>query len=209
MGDHGQQVGEHNLWGKMTNFELGVRIPFIIRVPWLASSIGRRTNALAEAVDMYRTLADLAGIPVPDNESHGVQGESLVPALVGGTTERNYSFSQFAKRGPDSAPFDVCMECFPTGSDAADFMGYSVRSADWRYTEWYRWNKTVGAPSWSELFASELYDHRDDYGNNFDRFENVNLAANHTVTPGSPVCAIIAELKAVIRSQFRTDENET
>jgi hypothetical protein len=34
VGDHGQQVGEHNLWEKMTNFELGVRIPMIIRAPW-------------------------------------------------------------------------------------------------------------------------------------------------------------------------------
>jgi arylsulfatase A-like enzyme len=29
VGDHGQQVGEHNLWEKMTNFELGVRSPII------------------------------------------------------------------------------------------------------------------------------------------------------------------------------------
>ena len=66
LGDHGQHAGEQNLWEKMTNFENGVRIPFIVRAPWLgAAAAGRRSDALAEAVDVYRTLSELAGLPVP------------------------------------------------------------------------------------------------------------------------------------------------
>ena len=38
MGDHGWQLGEMNLWRKMTNFELGVRVPLIVRAPWLPKS---------------------------------------------------------------------------------------------------------------------------------------------------------------------------
>eukprot|EP00038_Savillea_parva_P012108 m.202282 g.202282 ORF g.202282 m.202282 type:complete len:681 (+) comp21720_c0_seq1:202-2244(+) len=203
MGDHGQSVGEQNLWMKMTNFELGVRIPLIIRAPWIPGSSGRRSNVLAEAIDMYRTMADLAGIPVPTNESHAVQGESLVPALSGGTKLSNYSFSQFAKDGPDNAPFDTCMSCTPTSTQ---FMGFSVRSASWRYTEWYRWNNTKAEPAWDELFASELYDHRNDLGNDFDAFENVNLVANGTGPPESAVAMAVAELKPVLQAQFQTDE---
>lgn len=174
VGDHGQQVGEHNLWEKMTNFELGVRIPMIIRAPWylyavkttlclwvrrsnfsfckrrsicqdrlgsnkrwtgrvcacrrLAGSIGRRSEAMAEIVDLYKTLADLTGVPLPTDNSHPVMGRSLKPAMAGGLHPNNYSFSQFAKTGKSvDAAFGTCMGCHPSGSGAADFMGFSVR----------------------------------------------------------------------------------
>ena len=100
-----------------------MRIPFIIRAPWLAGSIGRRSGALVEVVDLFRTLTDLAGIPVPTAESHAVAGESVVPAMTGGARISNFSFSQFAKSGPDGAPFGTCMGCLPTGHSAADLWG--------------------------------------------------------------------------------------
>jgi arylsulfatase A-like enzyme len=43
----------------MTNFELGVHIPLVIRVPWLAGSVGKETAVLAEMVDMFPTLSTL------------------------------------------------------------------------------------------------------------------------------------------------------
>ena len=52
---------QHNMWCKMSNFELGVRVPLMIHVPWKPSSAGKHTQELAELVDMYPTLADLAG----------------------------------------------------------------------------------------------------------------------------------------------------
>jgi arylsulfatase A-like enzyme len=50
---------------KMTNFEVAVRTPLIIRAPWMKASIGRVTSVLAEAVDFYPTLVQLAGLPDP------------------------------------------------------------------------------------------------------------------------------------------------
>ena len=41
----------------MTNFEVALRTPLIIRAPWMKNSIGRVTSVLAEAVDFYPTLA--------------------------------------------------------------------------------------------------------------------------------------------------------
>jgi iduronate 2-sulfatase len=38
IGDHGWSLGEQNVWCKMSNFENGVRVPFIIRAPWLVKS---------------------------------------------------------------------------------------------------------------------------------------------------------------------------
>lgn len=42
-GDHGWQLGEHDTWAKMTNFEIATHIPLIIRCPWLPNSVGKQT----------------------------------------------------------------------------------------------------------------------------------------------------------------------
>ena len=58
----------------------------------------------------------------------------------------------------------------------SDFMGYSVRTAQWRYTAWYHWNKKALVPHWDGSFAEELYNHTGDHSTGFDRWDNVNLA---------------------------------
>jgi iduronate 2-sulfatase len=183
---------------KMTNFENGVRIPFIVRAPWLATSVGRKSNALVEIVDLYTTLSDLAGVPLPTTDSRPVQGTSLRAAMIGSPHSSNYSFSQFAKRGS----FGVCMECHPTGNGAADAMGFSVRSATYRYTMWLQWNKTAGVPIWDKIVAEELYDHRTDDGTDFDCCENEN------VVNATDVVSVAArhELAGALRAQFHNDQ---
>jgi iduronate 2-sulfatase len=107
-GDHGYQLGEHATWSKMTNFELGVHIPLIIRAPWIAGSVGQETAVLAEMVDMFPTLASLAGLPDPRKipGSEGINGTSLFPALMdpaNSTHMKEAAFSQFSK---NNAPGD-------------------------------------------------------------------------------------------------------
>ena len=46
----GWQLGEHDTWAKMTNFEVALRTPLIIRAPWMKASVGKVTSVLAEAV---------------------------------------------------------------------------------------------------------------------------------------------------------------
>merc|ERR1712159_105905 len=79
--DHGWSLGEHGQWQKFTNWEVGVRVPLIIRAPWLPGSQGKRSSSLAQLVDIYKTQADLAGITVPENED--IDGVSLGPVLRG------------------------------------------------------------------------------------------------------------------------------
>jgi hypothetical protein len=57
------------------------------------------------------------------------------------------------------------------------------------------------------VFASELYDHREDQGTDFDLFENVNLLANNSapLPRGSPVAEAVAELRPVLTTQFQHD----
>ena len=95
MGDHGYQLGEHNLWCKMTVFELGTRVPFMIRVPGSPSQ-GQSTTAPVEAVDLFPTLVDVAGkaAAVPGY----LDGISLAPLLADpSVTVKEAAFSEFFK----------------------------------------------------------------------------------------------------------------
>ena len=49
-GDHGWQLGEHDLWAKMSMFEAATHIPFIMRAPWMTKSVGKVTWAFTEMV---------------------------------------------------------------------------------------------------------------------------------------------------------------
>jgi uncharacterized sulfatase len=73
-GDHGYQLGEHGLWAKQTLFEGANHVPLIIAAPGVKP--GARSG-LAEQVDIYPTLCDLAGLPKPKH----LQGRSLKPML--------------------------------------------------------------------------------------------------------------------------------
>jgi arylsulfatase A-like enzyme len=145
-GDHGWKLGEHGSWAKMTNYEIDTRAPLIIRSP--RGTDGVRVDRLVEFVDIYPTLAELAGLPVPAH----VQGVSAVPLMEDpDQTWKSAVFSQFLREGIWTAP------------DGIEYMGYAVRTNRYRYVAWMN-TETGGFVAW------ELYDHESDPG------ENINLA---------------------------------
>ena len=90
MGDHGPCF-QH---GKMSLYDLGLRVPLIIRVPGLASG---NTDVLASELDLLPTLLDLAGLDRPA-KSHGV---SLRPVLEQRSDAKGHDFifAEIANRG--------------------------------------------------------------------------------------------------------------
>jgi iduronate 2-sulfatase len=74
-GDHGWNLGEHTLWCKHCCFETSMRTAFIVKAPGVAG--GQKTDGLIEYIDVYPSLCELAGLPVPAH----VQGRSFVPLL--------------------------------------------------------------------------------------------------------------------------------
>jgi len=74
--DHGWHLGEHTMFGKMSNFEIATRSPLIIRVPEVTAK-GKELKQLTESIDIYPTLAELCGIVYPDN----LDGESVADIL--------------------------------------------------------------------------------------------------------------------------------
>lgn len=110
--DHGWHLGEHSVWGKMTNFEIATRVPMIILDPRTAPG---RTRTVAELVDLYPTLCDLTETPLPEH----LEGNSLVPVLKAPAADQDtsYALSQYSRFG-------------------GQYMGYAIRTDRYRYVEW-------------------------------------------------------------------------
>lgn len=141
VGDHGYHLGEHGLWGKTSNFEYDARVPLFVAMPG-GTQGGRSTEALVELIDLFPTLAELAGLPRPA----GLDGTSLVPVLR--NPEAIVKEAAFTQH-PRPAYYDREPEKMPK------VMGYSVRTAALRYTEWRDW-KT------GEIVSREVYEGYDE-----------------------------------------------
>lgn len=110
--DHGYHLGDHFLWGKVTLFDIGAKVPFIVRAPGLTKP-GTQSEAMVELIDIYPTLAQLTGLTPPGH----LQGASLRPLLdhperLG---KKKYAYS-IVTRGKE--------------------MGYALRNQRWRYGKW-------------------------------------------------------------------------
>ena len=74
--DHGYHHGEKGEWGKHTLWERTSNVPFIWAGPGVAE--GKKTDVTVSLIDMYPTLVELCGLPVPD---HKLEGESIAATL--------------------------------------------------------------------------------------------------------------------------------
>jgi len=80
--DHGEMLGDHNLWRKTYAYEASARVPFLVRMP--PAMEGERNRAIPQPVgweDIMPTFLEVAGAPVPE----AVEGRSLLPLLRGDT----------------------------------------------------------------------------------------------------------------------------
>ncbi|WP_282035750.1 sulfatase [Saccharicrinis aurantiacus] len=68
--------------GKGYQWEGGIRVPFIVSVPWM-NLRGRLNNTPVIGSDFYPTMLDLAGLPL-QKQAH-LDGRSIVPVLQGET----------------------------------------------------------------------------------------------------------------------------
>ncbi len=73
--DHGFHLGEKEMSGKTTLWERSTRVPMIFTGPGIKKGVCEQP---VELLDIYPTLANLAGLPAPSD----VQGISLTPQLV-------------------------------------------------------------------------------------------------------------------------------
>jgi iduronate 2-sulfatase len=129
--DHGWHLGDHGTWCKHSNFECATHSPIMACVPGMKTA-GRQCDALIEHVDLYPTLLDFCGFDIPAY----MEGISFAPLLE--NPQRPWKSAAFSQ--------------YPRGEDVE---GYSVRTADFRYTQWQ-------STATGEVLGQELYDHRED-----------------------------------------------
>lgn len=146
-GDHGWKLGEHDAWCKHSNTENDTNAPLLLSVPGMKSA-GARTDSIVEFVDIYPTLSELAGLPLPAH----LEGTSFKPLLDDPKRPwKPAAFSQYPR---------------PAGKPGIGaLMGYSMRTDRYRFTAW------VGRNDHSKVDAIELYDHQT------DPQENTNIAS--------------------------------
>jgi len=130
-GDHGWHLGDHGMWCKHTNYEQAARIPLIVVAPGVAKA-GAKTVALAESVDIYPTLCELAGLPAPQ----GLDGVSFAATL----------------KNPAVTTKEAVFHVYPRNQ----LLGRAVRTARYRLVEW----KEIGKPA--DTAVLELYDYETD-----------------------------------------------
>ncbi len=143
-GDHGWHLGDHGLWGKSTNFEQATRSPMLISAPGISSN---RTHQPTGFIDIYPTLCDLAGLPIPEILS----GHSLKEIM---TNQRDDNHA-------------VAISQFQRGNK----MGYAVRDNRYRYVEWIDEGLHVNPHSnLDKVVDRQLFDYQK------DPMEKVNIA---------------------------------
>jgi iduronate 2-sulfatase len=155
MSDHGYFLGERGQWMKQSLFDRSARTPLIVAGPGVTAK-NRSTSRVVEFLDIYPTLAELARVSPPP----GLHGRSLVPLL----------------KSPDAEWPHAALTEVQRGVAPKAFMGYSVRTERWRYTEWDEGTRGV-----------ELYDETNDPN------EMRNLAADPTHR------GTVAELQGLMR----------
>jgi iduronate 2-sulfatase len=149
-GDHGWHLGDHNLWCKHTNFEQATHAPLLVSSPNIKPS---KSKSPSEFVDIFPTLCDLAGISIPTH----LDGKSLVPVMKNPSAAvKEFSVSQYPRTLNK-------LDTERLGWSDGQYMGYSIRTGQYRYTIWMKDSFRSYKPYNKDLIvATELYDYEKD-----------------------------------------------
>ncbi len=154
-GDHGFYLGEHTRWAKHSNLERATRAPLIIYDPRLHTAEsglqGNKTMSPANTIDLYPTLCELAGLPVPEQPTSNtvltgrpLKGRSLKPVLLDADASVNGGAISFFNQSGSS--------------------GYAYRTERYRLIEWFNGS--------GDLTERSLFEYDNDF------IEKVDVAAD-------------------------------
>ncbi|XP_054995056.1 arylsulfatase K isoform X1 [Sorex araneus] len=114
--DHGELAMEHRQFYKMSMYEASAHVPLLMMGPGVKANL--QVSDLVSLVDIYPTMLDIAGIPLPQNLS----GYSLLP-LAAETFQNKLGFK-------DLHPPWILSEFHGCNVNASTFM---LRTHQWKY----------------------------------------------------------------------------
>ena len=88
-GDHGWNLGDHMMWCKHCNFKSSLHVPLMVKVP--GKTNGQRSKNITEFIDIYPSLCELAGLPLPEH----LDGESFVGDIDGVVRENDFAIAKW------------------------------------------------------------------------------------------------------------------
>ncbi len=104
--DHGFHIGEKGNWEKFALWDQTTRVPLFIHAPGVSKD-GAKTRQPATLTDVYPTLCELVGLPIPKQ----CDGVSLVPQLKDPTTKHDRtsltSFQFWGEKTPSHGVSDA------------------------------------------------------------------------------------------------------
>ncbi|XP_023289898.1 uncharacterized protein LOC105699485 [Orussus abietinus] len=156
--------------------------------PITRNKIYKTVDEMVELVDLFPTIAELVGFPIPicpDIEDRYVEsaqapalpnpcseGITLIPLINAAMTSKRIpwkkaAFSQYPRPGMEPT---LHPNSDKPRLNEINIMGYTLRTKKYRYTAWVSFAHESKKPDWRKIVAEELYDHDLDPG------ENVNVA---------------------------------
>jgi N-acetylglucosamine-6-sulfatase len=145
--DNGMMWGEHRCHGIRRPYEESIRLPFIVRSPWLIKDPGTRREQMILTIDIAPSILNVAGVPVPSD----MDGASFAPFLADkDAAGREAWLLEFWKYYPENTPSYV-----------------GVRTQTHKYIEYEKtltpelfdlvadpreWNNLFGTPEGDKLF---------------------------------------------------------
>jgi len=115
--DHGEQLGDHWLLGKIGYFDESFRIPLVVKEAGAARRAGQVETAFTESIDVMPTILDWLGSEIP----RAADGHSLLPLLAQGAPDGwrdllhyEYDFRDIFYSKPETdlgLPMDACSLC--------------------------------------------------------------------------------------------------
>ena len=94
--DHGESLGERDLWEHVHMEQTNLRVPLIMSWP-RGLPRGTRVRAMTDEIDVLPTVCDLLGLDLPreEGERGRIDGTSLVPLVRGDAAAvREFSFAE-------------------------------------------------------------------------------------------------------------------
>ena len=135
------------------------------------------TDEPVELLDIFPTLADLAGLPVPPpcttddiraRTELCTQGKSV---KIGSIPKDSVAVSQYPRSSTNPLHISPAPKL-----NTIRYMGYTARYRHFRYTMWVKFDNVAVKPEMGRLIADELYDYDIDPDGNFNAVKNESYA---------------------------------